>query len=59
MIDVYEQLRESLDRLGIGFPTVPDVDVAYLRKLFTEVHARMFMAMENKFQQLEECEASK
>jgi Na+-translocating ferredoxin:NAD+ oxidoreductase subunit B len=50
MNNIYEQLRETLDRYGIGFPSVPGVDVAYLKGIFTEEHARVFVAMENRFQ---------
>jgi Na+-translocating ferredoxin:NAD+ oxidoreductase subunit B len=50
MKDIYEQLRETLDGYGIGFPSVPGADVAYLKSIFTEEHARVFLAMENRFQ---------
>lgn len=50
MEDVYLRLREKLDHMGIGFPAVPGKDVAYLKRLFTEEHARVFLAMENRFQ---------
>ena len=52
--DVYVQLRETLDGMGISFPAVPDVDVAYLKKFFTEDQARVFIAMEDRFQPVEE-----
>jgi Pyruvate/2-oxoacid:ferredoxin oxidoreductase delta subunit len=54
MKDLFEQLRESLDLMGIGFPAVPGVDIPYLKKLFTEEHARVFLAMQHKFQKAEE-----
>jgi len=50
MKDIYEQLREKLDGLGIGLPSVPGADVAYLKAIFTEEHARVFLVMEDRFQ---------
>jgi electron transport complex protein RnfB len=50
MKDLYVQLREALDHLGIGFPAVPGKDVPYLKRLFTEEQATIFLAMENRFQ---------
>jgi Na+-translocating ferredoxin:NAD+ oxidoreductase subunit B len=54
MKDVFIQLRETLDRYGIGFPSVPGADTAYLKKIFTEEEAEAFVAMENRFQPVEE-----
>ena len=54
MGDIFQQLRETLDGYGVGFPSVPGVNVAYLKKLFTEDHAQVFVAMEDRFQPVEE-----
>ena len=54
MEDLYERLREKLDGMGIGFPAVSGKDVAYLKKMFTEEHANVFLVMENRMQPLDE-----
>lgn len=54
MDELYTRLREALDHMGIGFPAVPGKDIPFLKKIFTEEHARIFLAMENRFQPLEE-----
>jgi len=51
---LYESLREKLDTMGIGFPPVPGKDIAYLKKMFTEEHAKVFLAMEERFQPVAE-----
>lgn len=50
MDELYLRLREALDHLGIGFPAVPGKDVPYLKRLFAEDQATVFLAMENRFQ---------
>jgi Na+-translocating ferredoxin:NAD+ oxidoreductase subunit B len=52
--DIYVQLRERMDTLGIGFPDVPGVAIPYLKKFFTEEYALVYLAMENKFQLAQE-----
>jgi Pyruvate/2-oxoacid:ferredoxin oxidoreductase delta subunit len=53
--DPYIALRERLDTLkGVGFPAVPGADVAFLKKIFTEDEAKIFVVMDDKFQSLEE-----
>jgi NAD-dependent dihydropyrimidine dehydrogenase PreA subunit len=53
MKDVFVQLREKLDGLGVGFPDL-QVAVPYLKKVFTEEHAQVYLAMEEKLQPVEE-----
>ena len=52
--DVFEQLREMLDGMGAGFPAAGGLGVAFLKKFFTEEDAQAFVAMENRFQPVEE-----
>ncbi len=54
MDDLYLELRERLDHMGIGFPSVPGKDVAYLKLMFTEDQAKVFVAMEHRLQPIEE-----
>jgi ferredoxin len=54
MDELYTKLRETLDHMGIGFPAVPGKDIPFLKKIFIEEHAKVFLAMENRFQPLEE-----
>jgi Na+-translocating ferredoxin:NAD+ oxidoreductase subunit B len=51
MENLYEQLMEKLNTLGVGFPPEANGgDIAYLKKIFTEEHAQVFIAMEDRFQ---------
>ena len=55
MEDLYEKLREAMDKMGIGFPEVPDgLAITYLKRYFSEDEAKVYMAMENRFQPVEE-----
>ena len=48
---VHEQLREHLNSLrAVGFPAVPGVDIPCLKKLFSVEQARVFLALEDRFQ---------
>ena len=54
MKDIFEELREKVDGLvGNSFRDVPAA-VPYLKKLFTEEYARVYIAMEDRFQPVEE-----
>ena len=55
MEDLYVKLREKLDTLGVGFPPEANGgDIAYIKVIFSEEHARVFIAMEDRFQLPEE-----
>jgi ferredoxin len=45
-MDIYHVLREQLDQYSIGFPaTESGVEIALLKKLFSESHAAMYLQM--------------
>ena len=52
--DVFQQLREMLNSMGGGYPAAGGLGVAFLKKFFTEKDAQVFIAMENRFQPVEE-----
>ncbi|MBW2514479.1 MAG: 4Fe-4S binding protein [Deltaproteobacteria bacterium] len=46
MKDVYEQLRERLDDMAVGFPaTASGVEMRILKKIFTESQAELFVKL--------------
>ncbi len=46
MADLYEQLREKLDQLSVGFPkTESGVEIKLLKKLLDKEHAELFLEM--------------
>ena len=45
-VDIYRQLQQHLDNIGIGFPvTESGVEIKLLKTLFTEEDAAMFLNM--------------
>jgi Na+-translocating ferredoxin:NAD+ oxidoreductase subunit B len=51
MVNIYEQLRERLDRMGIGFPVSgSEAELRILEELFTIEDAELFLAMKEEDQ---------
>ena len=53
MKDAFVQLAERLEGMGNSFACTPEA-IAYLKKIFTEEQARIFVVMEDRFQPVEE-----
>ncbi len=46
MVDIYEALRARLDSMSTGFPATKDkTEIKILKRLFTEEHAELFLAL--------------
>jgi hypothetical protein len=53
--DIYEQLRQAIDKIGLGFSaTKTGVEIRLLKKIFTEEDARMWMHLTDKLETPEE-----
>ena len=48
---IYEQLRQAIDEVGVGFPkTASGVEIRMLKKLFSEEEAEMYMKLTDKLE---------
>ena len=58
MDQLYTKLQKRLDKYSFGFPPAPGgIDIALLKKFFTEEEAELFLKMSPKLETPEEVSA--